>query len=308
MEICVQTGNVVNVLGYEKGYAAIREAGFTAIDWNLDHAWKSADLSSGEYLGKCIMEQPLDKVIEYYAEELAEIRKNGLKISQAHAPFPAYLPGHPEILEYAIEVYKRNIEYCDYAGCRHLVIHGISLKGSDQVNTPETIDELNMRLYEALIPTLLKCNVVVCLENLFTHRKKIIMEGTCSDPHQAVKYIDALNAKAGKEVFGFCLDTGHLNLLQKNMRTYIPILGSRIKALHIHDNDGNGDQHMAPLTGTIDWNEFCCQLNQIGYDGDLDFETFNQTDIAMNTDMDLLVPWLNLICQTGKVFRKKIQK
>ncbi len=306
MEICIQTADVVDVLGFEKGYEAIRSAGFTAIDWNLDHAWKYAQLRDGNYRGKCIMEQPLDKVIEYYDEELSVIRKNGLKISQAHAPFPAYFPGRPDVLEYAVDVYKRNIEYCDHAECGYLIIHGISHEASDRENTPKDIDDLNMKLYESLIPVLLKCKVTVCLENLFIGGRGIC-EGICADPYQAVRYIDSLNEKAGKEVFAFCLDIGHLNILKKDLRTYIPILGKRIKTLHIHDNDGRNDLHMAPLTGTVDWNEFCMQLNQIGYDGDLDFETFNQTNIAMRTDKELLTPWIELICRTGEVFRRKIQ-
>ena len=60
------------------------------------------------------------------------------------------------------------------------------------------IQIMNMKLYESLIPTLLKVDgkVTVCLENLFSGKGKNFYEGTCSDPHQAVAYIDALNAKA----------------------------------------------------------------------------------------------------------------
>lgn len=309
MKLCVQTGGVVGEYGFEKGYAMIREAGFAAIDWNLDHAWKGADIRGGTYQGTCIFEKSLEEVIAHYADELAIIRKNGLEISQAHAPFPAYVPGHPEVLEYAIGVYKRNIEYCDYIGCKNLVIHGISLAISDRGNTPEDIDKLNMHLYESLIPTLLACKTTkVCLENLFTGNGRDFVEGTCSDPHQAVAYIDALNAKAGREVFGFCLDTGHLNLLRKNFRTYIPVLGKRIKALHIHDNDQSSDQHMGPYTGTIRWEDFYTTLHDVGYEGDLDFETFRQTlAVWPERDEALTMMWLKNIAATGDYFRRKIQ-
>ena len=91
------------------------------------------------------------------------------------------------------------------------------------------------------------------------------------------------------------------------MRTYIPILGKRIKALHIHDNDGRDDLHLAPMTGTINWAVLCECLKQIGYNGDLSFETFMQTRIAHRFDDALLLPWLQLICKTGESFRNKIQ-
>lgn len=307
MKLCVQSGTVVFEHGYEKGYAMFREAGFEAIDWNIDTAWNSKAIRAGDTTKECIFTHPIDEVIAHYAEEVEIIKKNGLVISQAHAPFPAYVPGKPEVLDYAIEIYKKCIELCAHVGCKNLVIHGISLAPADKENTPASIDALNMKLYESLIPTLLKVEgkVTVCLENLFSGKGRHFMEGTCSNPYQAVAYIDALNAKAGREVFGLCLDTGHINLLQKDMRTYIPILGKRIKALHVHDNDGLADSHLAPYTGTIDWSAFCAALKEVGYEGDLDFETFAQTKLE-RMDAEMVPAFLKLIATCGEHFRKKI--
>ena len=307
MKISIQTGDIVDRLGLETGYAAIKAAGFEAVDWNLDHAWKASDLRAGTHLGKCIFEKPLDEVIKHYEYELNLIKENGLEITQAHAPFPACMDNKPEMLDYAIEVYKRNIEYCSYAGCKNLVIHGNSYKLGDKF-PKEFIDEMNRKLYTSLIPTLLENNVTVCLENLFSSQRGVCYQGHCAIPEEAKKEIDELNALAGKEVFGFCLDTGHANLLHHDIRNYILTLGKRIKCLHIHDNNGQGDQHMAPLTGTLDWENFCTAMNEIGYDGDLSFETFNQTNLVMNFDEQLVYPWMKLIFETGKCFKKRIEK
>lgn len=306
MDISVQSGGIIDRAGKEKCYASIKEAGFTAIDWNIDIDLSPADIRGLTYAGKGVFERSIQEVIAHHTEELEIIRKNGLTITQAHAPFPAYVAGHPEVLEFMIHVYENCIRLCHHADCKNLVIHSISLEEKDYTNTPETIAALNQHLYESLIPTLLECNVTVCLENLFTHGAAPV-EGACSDPHEAVAWIDALNAKAGREVFGFCLDVGHLQLLGKNLRTYIPILGKRIKALHIHDNDGRKDLHLAPMTGTVNWDILCDCLKQIGYDGDLSFETFMQVRIAQRFDDELLMPWLNLIYKMGESFRKKIQ-
>lgn len=307
MKPCIQTGDIVDRLGMEKGYALFRQAGFEAIDWNLDHAWKSSDFRKGTYKGNCIFEKPLDEVISHYEAELNIIKKNGLTVSQAHAPFPAWLPDCPEILDYTIEVYKRNIEYCNYIGCKNLVIHGISYALSTENFTYDEIEELNLKLYTSLIPTLLQNDVIVCLENLFTGFNGVNYQGHCAEPNTAAAFIDRLNAIAGKEVFGFCLDTGHLNLLHEDFRVYVPILGKRIKCMHIHDNNGANDQHLAPITGTINWNHFCSSLKAAGYEGDLDFETFNQTNKAMDCDSELVGSWLKLIYDIGNNFIKKIQ-
>lgn len=307
MEICIQSGGIVEHIGVEKCYAAIAKAGFTCIDWNaVEHALPGSQIYKKQLEGS-FYEKPLEEQLAYFAPEVEVIRKNGLTISQAHAPFPAYLPGHPEVLEYMIGVYKRVIEICDAFGCKNLIIHGISLAVTDKENTPESIEKLNMHLYESLIPTLLKCKVTVCLENLFTWDQGAI-QGVCSDPHEAVRYIDTLNEKAGREVFGLCLDTGHLMLLGKDFRQYVPVLGKRIKALHIHDNDGRLDRHLAPMTGKVDWNFFCDSLRDVGYEGDLSFETFAQSRAALKFGEEMLAPWLDLIYVTGKCFRDRIQQ
>lgn len=306
MKLCIQTGDVVDRLGLNKGYAALKEAGFEAIDWNVDHAWKHSDIREKTYRGKCIFEKPLEDVIEHYSAELEIIRKNNLVISQAHAPFPAYSKGDPDFTDYAIEVYKRNIEYCDYAQCNYLVIHGIPYSFYNSVGFSDEIKKQNINLYSSLIPVLLKTNVTVCLENLFTGNNGVSYQGNCANPYEAKEYIDTLNEMAGKEVFGLCLDTGHLNLLRQDFAVFIPILGKRIKCLHIHDNNGSSDQHLAPCTGTIDWNRFCESLKAAEYDGDLDFETFNQTNIAYDFDERAVIPWLKLIKETGEIMRDKI--
>ncbi|MBQ8396840.1 MAG: sugar phosphate isomerase/epimerase [Clostridia bacterium] len=305
MELCVQSGTIVYDFGFEAGYKMIREAGFTAIDWNIDTALNRAGLKSKPLEDLCIFEKPLDEVLEYYAEELKQIRANGLTISQAHSPFPAYMPERPETLDYTIKIYRRCIELCDAVGCKNLIVHGISLSNPDYTNTPESIKALNYKLYESLIDVLVKTNVTVCLENLFTGSPKGLIEGTCSNPYEAVEYIDTLNAKAGKECFGLCLDTGHLNLLRKSFRVYVPILGKRIKALHTHDNNGVADQHLMPYVGTINWDDFCNSLHEVGYNHDLSFETFAQTRPSQ-LNRELVPLFLKTIAEIGDYFRGRI--
>jgi|LSQX01.2.fsa_nt_gb sugar phosphate isomerase/epimerase len=307
MRISIQTGDIVDRLGFEVGYKMIADCGFEAIDWNLDHALKSSDLRNGTYRGKSILEKPLDEVIAHYEKELDIIKKNNLVITQAHAPFPACILDKPETLDYMIEIFKRNIEYCDYAGCKHLVVHPMSLSPTNYENSYEEVQAINDKLYESLIPTLLKTDVIVCTENMFTGQSGFCFHGHSSDPREAAELIDKMNEKAGKEVFGFCLDTGHANLTRWDFRHIVSILNKRIKCLHIHDNNGINDSHLAPFScGTVNWKGFCYALKSIGYDGDLSFETFNQTNIAMDFDASLLEPWMRLIFETGKVFKKHI--
>lgn len=304
MVISIQTGDVADELGAVDGYKTIAEIGFNAVDWSLDHAVKRADLVKGTYEGKSIFEKSMKEIKAYYEPELAQMKSNGLSVAQAHAPFPAYIPSRPEVMDYMIEIYRKMIMFCNEVGCKYLVIHGISLAKNDK-GTPSEIRKLNDKLYMSLIPTLLESNVTVCLENLFTGSYGLLQIGCCSDPHEAVNMIDTYNSLAGKECFGLCLDTGHLNLLGIDPRVYIPILGKRIKCLHAHDNDGLSDQHKAPYTGTFKWSYFCDCLKDIGYSGAISFETFGQTRFE-NVGREMVEPWLRLIYEAGRVFAAKI--
>ena len=308
MYIGVQTGGIIGHANIEEGYRMIREAGFEAIDWNIDTALpRNILLSSNELSGICIFEKEIDEILEHYARELKAIRDNGLVISQAHAPFPPHVSGRPEVLDYCIKIYCRCIELCHAVGCKNLIIHGIS-HDPNGIETVEEVKALNYRLYEGLIATLVKTDVTVCLENLPVQSKVTgtfseLLAGVCSNPSEAVEYIDTLNKKANKECFGLCLDTGHLHLCRMRFGDYVPLLNNRIKALHVHDNMGIFDSHKAPYTGSISWNDFTKEMRALGYTGDICFETFRQVTPLP----DKLVPsFLKMIFETGNYFRDVI--
>lgn len=307
MEIAIQgLATAQNYDDFDKSYRLIKEAGFTAIDWSIDLVWDRAEIKKGIMPNGTIYDGSLDEIEKHFEDELKAIRKYGLKITQAHAPFPAYIEGKPEFTEYCIEIFKKAILLCDRVGCKNLVIHGITAYPDNKTDSYDDIVKLNMHMYTSLIPTLVNTNVTVCLENLFVSANEKRYAGTCCDPHEACEYIDRLNETAGKECFGLCFDTGHINLVHCYPERYIQILGKRIKALHIHDNDMMNDRHLAPYTGLFRWDRFTHALREIGYDGDLSFETFKQTDNKYIHDR--MVPhFLKLIYECGVLFRDIIE-
>jgi sugar phosphate isomerase/epimerase len=71
---------------------------------------------------------------------------------------------------------------------------------------------------------------------------------------------------------GFCLDSGHLHVTGSDPAETIKAIGGRLKTLHLHDNFGDKDQHLAPFLGTINWRTYAESLRDCGYEGDLNFE------------------------------------
>lgn len=139
---------------------------------------------------------------------------------------------------------------------------------------------MNLQFFQSLIPMLKEHGIGVCVENLYESVGKRITEGTCADPKEAIWYVDTLNQLAGEELFGCCLDTGHMELVHREPADYVRAIGSRLKILHMHENDAIGDLHQMPYTfGTkvedgVDWQDFRKALDEVDFDGTLSFETF----------------------------------
>lgn len=53
---------------------------------------------------------------------------------------------------------------------------------------------------------------------------------------------------------GYCFDTGHAHL-GEGIEHEFNVMKSRIRSVHIHDNDGQSDLHLFPGKGTIDWKQ-----------------------------------------------------
>lgn len=299
MKLSMQSGDLPLQFGVERGYALIREAGFDGIDWSLDHAIHPSKIKSLDHRGNCLFEKSLDELLSYYEPSLKAIRENGLSICLAHSFFPSYVDGHEELIDWSVQMHARGIEFCEATGVPYFVIHGIASDAPSK-------ERLNTRLYGPLAEFLRGKKTVVCLENLFVNEGGHTREGPCGDPAEAVELIDRLNAMAGRKAFALCLDTGHLNLYGKYPAQYVETVGSRIAALHIHDNPGSADWHMAPLTGSFPWKDWAAAMCAVGYSGDLSFETFAQTNRVYALDPELVLPWLIMIRETGESLRKLI--
>ena len=171
------------------------------------------------------------------------------------------------------------MEICAFLECPYIVVHGFKLShylGSEAAEWEKTLGFL-----ESLAPMAREFGICICIENLYTSIGGHIVEGPCCDARKAAERIDAVNDKFGKEVLGFCFDTGHANLVGCDFEDFIVTLGDRLKVLHIHDNDGIGDLHQIPFTfarsrenkSSTDWEGFVRGLRRIHFDRVLSFET-----------------------------------
>lgn len=134
---------------------------------------------------------------------------------------------------------------------------------------------------EEKLKKMTECSVL--LQNQCKEKNGHFVRGAYSDAAQAAETLDELNCNADKETYGFCLDVGVCNLCGQNMQEYVTVLGSRIKAVRIRENDGNTESSMLPFAyaplgrSQTDWLSLFRGLRKIEFDGVLVFDYKNST-------------------------------
>jgi len=157
--------------------------------------------------------------------------------------------------EQAVYKMMQWLDLFDAIGIRNAVLHLDGMAGSGiskEERYQRNLEKLLM-LQEHIYAERLQ--ICVCIENL---------GGIVTGIDEINSYIDRLDEKH----FGICLDTGHLNLHDKDQRNFILKAGKRLKALHIADNEGERDQHMMPYgRGNIEFDEVVKALREVDYQG-----------------------------------------
>lgn len=179
------------------------------------------------------------------AESLPEIRDivgtMNVKIT-VHGPFsdlnPASLidPIWEETIRQISQCVELSSEFTDT-----VVVHPGSLSplGSQ---LPDRCWEKNVEALRRLCDHAQDFGVRLCLENMPNMEKLL-----CRTPEELFGMVEA----ADRENLGTTFDAGHANTM-KNIPGFLK-QKARISHVHIHDNQGVTDQHLALGDGTVDW-------------------------------------------------------
>lgn len=284
-------------------YKFLKDCGFDAVELDDEFEEDWSLLLKGE--ANNFWKKSLDEIYEIVALHKKAAERNGIVFSQMHAIFPLYFPKREELNEYLQTAAEKALAVAGFLNCPAVIVHPINHADKEQEI------ELNLAVYRRLMPVAKQHGVKICIENLFRSANGRLIEGACSTPEEACWYIDKLNEEAGAEVFGFCLDIGHANVVRRNLKNFIVKLGPRLTCLHIHDNDGENDTHAMPFTHTVgggskpslDWDGVLDGLREINYRGNLSFEAYKPFRVfPAELEEDLL----KLYTSIGRYFRNKI--
>lgn len=311
LTIGVQSKDIV-FDGYPiEGFEMMRRAGFSSCDFSLNAYLTNTSLYSMEV--NHFFDQSVGELKDFFALHKEAAATAGIQINQMHMPYPSYIPkAAAGINDYLMRIVApKCMEICAFFGCPYIVVHGFKLAqylGSEAAEWEQT-----QKFIESLAPLAKELEITICMENIYTNVGKHIIEGPCCDARKAAVRIDRINEKYGAEVLGFCFDTGHANLVGIDFEDFITTLGSRLKVLHIHDNDGIGDLHQIPYTFTrnrenassTDWNGFIRGLRKIQFDNVLSFET---APVLSAFPKEMKQDVLGFIAQIGSYFAGEIQE
>lgn len=230
-----------------------------AIQFAAKLGYQEIDLSLSTPL---LTQKGWEKEIEHRAEI---VERAGLSISCMHLPFDYPSAGDEEGWKKLSEATMNGMTAMKRCGVLVAAIHPRSYMTE---NYDE--DEEYQQAYSFLLPfseEAHRLSLQLCIENMrgagHSAPQKIRRFGMNTDV--LIHLSDALDEKV-------CWDTGHAFISLQDQRKSLLKIGSRLFLVHINDNFGEDDIHLAPYLGRVPWDDVMQTLAEIKYQGSLDME------------------------------------
>jgi len=194
--------------------------------------------------------QHLDYTDRNHVRDVAQwFRDHELKLHSVHAPLygdsdcgrsggVVVSLAYPErrLRIDSMDEIKRALDVAEHLPFRYLIVH---------MGLPD--DEYDLNKFDA---------VMTSLEHLKVSAKdygvELLLENVPNDlgtPERLVEFLNysRLNVK-------LCFDTGHAHM-KEGLHPAFETLRTYIASTHVHDNRGEGDDHLMPFDGGINWTE-----------------------------------------------------
>ena len=178
---------------------------------------------------------------------LKELGLGMLDIHASHGREKAWDSAREYERQAGVDLVKNRLEMAARLGCRVIILHPARTKAE---GGPKRWDSLRRSLTD-LLPDLRRLGVRIAIENM-------------AEP-DTFDQLDQLMAEFSPEVAGLCYDSGHGCIAGNGLDRLAP-LAPRLIALHLNDNDGQGDLHQPPFMGRVDWARLAGIVRQSGYD------------------------------------------
>ncbi|WP_018291716.1 sugar phosphate isomerase/epimerase [Verrucomicrobium sp. 3C] len=197
--------------------------------------------------------------------EIAAVRRSlrnlGLRATSFHAPYSTETdPSEPDPIhrKNTVALLIEAVRAAAAVEAQALVVHGSAAERAwvPEAERPARIESVRETL-SLLHQEARAHGVAIAVETLLPHL-------LTADPHLLLELVKPYP----KEEMGICFDTGHCFLWHSwPLERVYELLGDRVIALHVNDNRGVTDDHLAPGQGKIDWPRWLAALRRSAFSG-----------------------------------------
>ena len=231
----------------ESALRAIAEAGFRQVE-----LWAKAG--------------HLDDWVSDPAGLRPDLDRFGLTPFSVHSPSEGWhtADSDPEVRRTAVKLTGESLNWAAGVGADLVVVHPSSSREEEHAAGPELARARSRESLSVFAELAGELGLRIAVENLPIRAHKFRPGTTVAD---VLELIDGL----GDHV-GVCLDAGHSHLNKLDPAEEAGLAGAKLFTTHLQDNDGSGDQHIAPGQGAIDWGAVLASLDRMAYAGGRIFE------------------------------------
>lgn len=189
----------------------------------------------------------------------------------------------------ALELFDLGIETARYFGCETVQSDSYTppLEFVGESPYKQAIDygkRFNVRIDPAFRWNDVWDSLVDSIKTCSAHARQaglgLIMEPRVGEIISNTDAIMRLMDAVGDDNFGAVLDTAHQHAQKEILPLSVEKLGSRIKYLHVADNNAKENEHLALGRGTVDWDGVFMALQKHKFDG------FVAIDVGRVPDLD----------------------
>ncbi len=237
----------------------------------------SVDFATHFWDGSCDFRNPNSifgkgdtAVYEYYRGLRDYAASLGIRVGQTHGRGEGFVNDKKED-DAQVENARLDLLAASALGAEVCIVHNATSINHGPNPDPALMRRLSFDQYTRMLPYAAEYKVKLATET-FGDAVKFNSVDFFGDINEFLMTYDRIyEASEHRDWFTACMDTGHTNKASRfgnpKVGDAIRMLGKRITALHLNDNDTLVDQHKIPMTGTIDWQDTMAALREIGYAG-----------------------------------------
>ncbi len=230
------------------------------LDFHKENGFDAADFNTG------ILNLTRDGWQSHIEKAISDEKNVGIKFELCHLPFfCGSLKENSELVLKTSEKIHNAIDAAALLGVDYAVLHpGTNTIPIDLFNRDEEYD-LVMRHLSPFVEHASKVGLKLAVENMRISKNGVPGRRFGQSPEEICEIADALG-------IGVCWDFGHANISEVKQSEGLSYVGKRLKVIHVNDNFGVEDEHLAPFMGNIDWRDAMKGLILAKFDGLLNYE------------------------------------